>query len=131
MADLPQRPAEPATEWRTQAACRGIDPAFFFPERGDFEAMNAAKDVCATCTVTADCLEYALVINERDGVFGGTSSRERRRLRSTQHRAPRTIAAGCGTNAGYERHRVAGGPACDACRAAHVAHNAQWNRRSA
>ncbi len=68
-------------------SCRGVDPDIFFPDRGD--SLAPAKAVCAECIVRDECLEYALANGERFGVWGGTSERERRRIR----RARRTAAA--------------------------------------
>lgn len=60
-------------------SCRGMDPDVFFPDRG--ESLAPAKQVCAECIVRDECLEFALDNRERFGVWGGTSERERRRLR--------------------------------------------------
>jgi WhiB family transcriptional regulator, redox-sensing transcriptional regulator len=68
-------------------ACRGADPDLFFPDRG--ESLEPAKAVCAECVVRDECLEFALAAGERFGVWGGTSERERRRIR----RQRRTAAA--------------------------------------
>jgi WhiB family redox-sensing transcriptional regulator len=65
--------------WRERAACTGIDPDLFFPERGD--RTEPAKAVCATCPVVAPCLASALREHESFGVFGGTSERERKAIR--------------------------------------------------
>jgi WhiB family redox-sensing transcriptional regulator len=64
--------------WRDQAACRGLDPEIFYPVSD--EDADAAKAVCATCPVREACLEYALANRERDGVWGGATERERRRM---------------------------------------------------
>jgi WhiB family redox-sensing transcriptional regulator len=66
-------------EWMQDANCRGVDPALFYPERG--EMTRHAKAVCAQCPVRVECLDHALATAERFGVWGGTSERERRRLR--------------------------------------------------
>jgi WhiB family redox-sensing transcriptional regulator len=65
--------------WQTDALCAQTDPEAFFPEKGG--STRDAKKVCGTCTVRADCLEYALANDERFGIWGGLSERERRRLR--------------------------------------------------
>ena len=39
-----------------------------------------AKDICAECPVREPCLEYALTVREKHGVWGGRTERERRRL---------------------------------------------------
>ncbi len=64
--------------WRDQAACRGLDPDIFYPVSDDDADM--AKAVCATCPVREACLEHALANRERDGIWGGASERERRRM---------------------------------------------------
>jgi WhiB family redox-sensing transcriptional regulator len=66
------------TSWRDRAACRGLDPDIFYPVSDD--DAEPAKEICAACPVREACLEYALVNRERDGVWGGATERERRRL---------------------------------------------------
>ena len=66
-------------------ACRGTDPNLFFPDRG--ESLEPAKRICGECVVRDECLEHALLNGERFGVWGGTSERERRRLRRTRRPA--------------------------------------------
>jgi WhiB family transcriptional regulator, redox-sensing transcriptional regulator len=65
--------------WQDDALCAQTDPEAFFPEKGG--STRAAKRVCRACTVTAECLEYALEHDERFGIWGGFSERERRRLK--------------------------------------------------
>lgn len=78
---VPERPEieRRSDAWRGNAACLGMDPAMFFPERGDSQTLARAKAVCDGCPVKDDCLEYNLF--EKDGVYGGTSDRDRRALR--------------------------------------------------
>jgi len=64
--------------WREHASCRGVDPEIFYPATD--EEAEMAKSVCAQCGVRPACLEYALTTRERDGVWGGATERERRRL---------------------------------------------------
>ena len=65
-------------EYQKDAACAGIpNPEIFFPSPGDTESLRAAKDLCSRCHVRAECLEYALNNNERYGIWGGKSTRER------------------------------------------------------
>lgn len=66
-------------DWQTKAGCTEVDPEIFFPERGG--SSKAARAVCAACEVRRQCLEYALNNKEQFGIWGGTSERERRRLR--------------------------------------------------
>ena len=68
--------------WRLEALCAETDPEAFFPEKGG--STRDAKRVCSGCTVRAECLEFALANDERFGIWGGLSERERRRLRLQQ-----------------------------------------------
>lgn len=74
---------DPADEgelgWQTDALCAQTDPEAFFPEKGG--STRDAKKVCGSCNVRSQCLEYALSNDERFGIWGGLSERERRRLR--------------------------------------------------
>jgi WhiB family transcriptional regulator, redox-sensing transcriptional regulator len=72
---------EPVEEpdWQERALCAQTDPEAFFPEKGG--STREAKRICAGCEVRAECLEYALAHDERFGIWGGLSERERRRLR--------------------------------------------------
>ena len=65
--------------WQDQALCAQTDPEAFFPEKGG--STREAKRVCATCEVKSECLEYALANDERFGIWGGLSERERRKLK--------------------------------------------------
>ncbi|HEX9854919.1 MAG TPA: WhiB family transcriptional regulator [Acidimicrobiia bacterium] len=72
---------EPDGSWRDHAACAGSDTDLFFPIGEDDEAAAPAKAVCAICPVREDCLQYALATNQTDGIWGGMTGAERRRLR--------------------------------------------------
>lgn len=72
-------PLIPARPWVEHAACRGTDPELFFPAQG--APVGAAKDVCGRCPVAEPCLDYALTAGESWGVWGGTTEKERRRLK--------------------------------------------------
>lgn len=77
-----RRPAtddDGALAWQTDALCSQTDPEAFFPEKGG--STREAKRVCASCDVRSECLEYALANDERFGIWGGMSERERRRLK--------------------------------------------------
>lgn len=65
--------------WQQDALCAQTDPEAFFPEKGG--STREAKAVCQACQVRAECLEYALANDERFGIWGGLSERERRRMR--------------------------------------------------
>ena len=64
--------------WRQKAACRGVDPDIFFPV-SDEEAEDA-KAICRQCPVQEPCLDWALARREKEGVWGGATERERRRI---------------------------------------------------
>ena len=66
-------------QWQERALCAQTDPEAFFPEKGG--STRDAKKVCGACNVRSQCLEYALANDERFGIWGGLSERERRRLR--------------------------------------------------
>ncbi|MFF2633889.1 WhiB family transcriptional regulator [Microbacterium sp. NPDC058021] len=65
--------------WQTDALCSQTDPEAFFPEKGG--STRDAKRICASCDVRTECLEYALHNDERFGIWGGLSERERRKLK--------------------------------------------------
>lgn len=65
--------------WQTDALCAQTDPEAFFPEKGG--STRDAKRICTTCDVRDRCLEYALQNDERFGIWGGLSERERRKLK--------------------------------------------------
>ncbi len=67
------------SDWRDYALCAQTDPEIFFPEKGG--SNRAAKQVCASCFVRVQCLEWALETQQQHGVLGGLSDRERRRMR--------------------------------------------------
>lgn len=67
-----------------RGACVGVAPGLMFPTRG--QSCTEAKAVCKGCEVKVECLAYALAHNERFGVWGQTTERQRRRMRSSQRR---------------------------------------------
>lgn len=77
-AELPVGNVEELT-WQERGLCAQTDPEAFFPEKGG--STREAKRVCLTCEVRAECLEYALANDERFGIWGGLSERERRKLK--------------------------------------------------
>lgn len=71
--------ADDAVDWQERALCAQTDPESFFPEKGG--STREAKRVCMSCEVRVPCLEYALANDERFGIWGGLSERERRRVK--------------------------------------------------
>ncbi len=72
--------------WQVKAACRGPHSSIFFPpshfERKDEKESReaTAKAICATCSVRAPCLDYAVRIRETHGIWGGLNEVERKAL---------------------------------------------------
>ena len=66
-------------QWQERGLCAQTDPEAFFPEKGG--STREAKRICLGCEVRDACLEYALAHDERFGIWGGLSERERRRLK--------------------------------------------------
>lgn len=79
-------PADGASGWQFDAACRGEDSALFFApgyfERREEKAARElrAKAICAVCPVRDECLEFALAARESHGVWGGLNEQERRHV---------------------------------------------------
>lgn len=73
-----EEPQPSEEDWTSQAVCSQTDPEAFYPEKGG--STKEAKRVCLGCPVRKKCLQWALDHDERFGVWGGLSERERRRL---------------------------------------------------
>lgn len=75
------------TTWRERAACRNLDTDMFFP---DAEAdAGQALAVCAACPVRDACLDWAIATRQHDGIWGGTTESERKRIRRRRAAAAR------------------------------------------
>lgn len=72
-------------DWARYAACSEVDGDLFYPDdAGAYPAsVAAAVSVCQRCAVIDACLEYALVSDERFGIWGGLTAHQRRRLVAT------------------------------------------------
>jgi len=81
---------DPAAEanWRLSAVCAQTDPELFFPDKGG--SAKPAKRICAQCPVRVQCLDWAQATQQSDGIYGGFSTLERRKLR---HAAAAAAAA--------------------------------------
>ena len=53
----------------------------FFPAGEDEILVALARAICEACPVMDECLRYALATNQTEGVWGGMTGSERRRLR--------------------------------------------------
>lgn len=75
-----------AWEWQRHGNCAGMDTSIFFLPDGKGHANTLrkreriAKDICEGCPVVVECLEHALRVPERHGVWGGLSADERKPL---------------------------------------------------
>ena len=66
--------------WFDEAACRGNDPeAFLVTLRGEGAHLPLALDTCKTCPRPGACLAYGW--DDEWGVYGGTTPRQRVRMR--------------------------------------------------
>lgn len=67
--------------WQERGSCRGVDADLFFPTSED--EATPGKAICTTCPVRLACLAFSLERNERFGIWGGLTERERGRLSPT------------------------------------------------
>lgn len=70
--------------WLDDAGCRDEDGELFFPIGTAGPALlqvEQAKVVCRRCSVTDQCLQWALESGADDGVWGGMSEDERRAVK--------------------------------------------------
>lgn len=81
--ELPTLIIDADLSWKDAGACHRPETPnwMFFPARGDTATLHAAREVCARCPVVEQCLDYALTIGVKVGIWGGKSERERRALR--------------------------------------------------
>lgn len=104
--------------WMSLAACAGMDPDLWFPDRCDGAALETAVAVCAGCPVRGRCLDYALNETLSYGIFAGTTPGERQLLRAQRgiraRRGPRWLAPH-GTSAACRRHYRDGERPCQPC----------------
>lgn len=71
--------------WMEDAACARVDPALWFPDKGDGRSYRVARDICLTkCPVLEQCATYALANGERFGIWAGMGERDRQRARKRE-----------------------------------------------
>ena len=68
-------------DWYDEAQCQGTSQQIFFPQKNSPQLESIAKSICAACAVTEQCLEYALLTRQTEGIWGGKTAKERRRIR--------------------------------------------------
>jgi WhiB family redox-sensing transcriptional regulator len=66
--------------WRENANCAGLDVDMFFPVKS--AVTDTVKKICDNCFVKKECAAFAISIPEISGYWGGTTERERQKLRS-------------------------------------------------
>jgi WhiB family redox-sensing transcriptional regulator len=81
-------PSADVWEWQRYGACRGRDSGQFFHPDGERGASRlrreiAAKSICRSCPVRAECAAHALAVREPYGVWGGFTESERLQLLTT------------------------------------------------
>ncbi len=93
-------------DWRVRSRCLDIDPDVMFPDN-NAEQIAAAKRVCTGCEVRRECLQDALALDERDGVWGGYTYGERKNLAAhgvaRRHYLPKAECPSCGRLVSVER----------------------------
>jgi WhiB family redox-sensing transcriptional regulator len=72
--------AKTMISWKQQARCLGVDPEVFYPDEEDEQGAELAKQICDSCPVCEVCLEHAIGVREKWGIWGGLTARERRRI---------------------------------------------------
>jgi len=76
-------------QWRQHAKCRSSNPSLFILERG--EDYKSAIQVCNSCPVKDPCLRFALD-NDEVGIWGGTSHKQRRRMKRVAKSSSEVVA---------------------------------------
>lgn len=78
-------------DWEESGICRrpDVDWRIFFPPDEDKGVkQEQAKRHCAVCPVKGHCFMKAMAMRERpEGIWGGTSTKERQKLRKNRSRA--------------------------------------------
>ena len=109
-------------EWQSQGSCKGKPLDWFFFKNTKTEIVfPQVEDLCAKCPARFDCLHYAINTVGLVGIWAGTTTADRMKLRRENRQR------GCGTVSGYHGHRYRSEPVCDRCKAA--MRDYQANRR--
>jgi WhiB family transcriptional regulator, redox-sensing transcriptional regulator len=83
-------------DWRSQGACLHADPDVFFPisvAGASTTQVRMARAICAGCPVRSDCVDFAVEHREIQGIWGGTTDEERKKLRRVRARTASTVGA--------------------------------------
>lgn len=70
---------ERGEQWQDSALCAQTDPTMWYPEgKGQGRSpAKTAKQICAECEVSAQCLESSIENVERWGIWGGLDEDQR------------------------------------------------------
>lgn len=76
-------------EWMKDGLCASstVEPDTWFGEPGEpdyHQKAKVAKRICSACPIKDLCLQYAIDNNERFGIWGGMTMRERTNYIKTQ-----------------------------------------------
>lgn len=107
------------TPWQERGLCAQVDTELWFPDKGG--STKEAKKICLGCEVRLQCLDFALDHDERFGVWGGLSERERRKLKRASGAEPEPHPP---SDACYQR-----GCTSPECREAHNAYDRAYRAR--
>ena len=66
--------------WMGRASCKNLDVEMFFPKRG--LPKKEVVRICGACPVREECLSFAVLNGERQGMWGGLTSGARRGMYS-------------------------------------------------
>lgn len=126
--------------WKDGAACAGMSDDTFYPTESSLAAAASALAVCDRCEVRAACLQYALDLDIRDGIWGGMIPQQRAYFRRKAKKPRRTMTreeVDHGTDKGAQWHRRNGEKPCPDCKQAELercrakSHERYMRRRAA
>lgn len=66
--------------WQKDSACAEHPEMNFFPSESNIREVNKVKKVCRGCLVKDECLEYAYKNHVVDGIWGGFTYKERKKV---------------------------------------------------
>ncbi|GGY29839.1 hypothetical protein GCM10010363_07900 [Streptomyces omiyaensis] len=120
-------------DWRVLAACAAptVNPEVMYPGSMTGPHTAEARKICRTCPVKADCLTHALETDQREGIWGGLTPKERGRFRAGDgtHLDPDgRLRKPCGTDRAFRVHKTYG-ETCNVCQEAHDARVLAQRRR--
>lgn len=87
------------TPWQLDGLCAETDPEIFFPVQNS-STIKQARRICDLCSVSVDCLNYALSRNIRSGIWGGVTENERRKIKKANNQKQKDSKSATGTNDG-------------------------------